>query len=283
MTELVVAVERSSAPLPATPYVGLVPYTEDDASFFFGRDAEKSIVTANLRGSRLTLLYGPSGVGKTSLLQAGVVHDLRGRVARNAESAPERAAFAIAVFRGWRDEPLPVLMEEIRLSVLEAAPGGELDPWQPGDDPVETLRGWTERARKLLVVLDQFEDYFLYHPNEGGEGTFDGEFPRIVNDPNLRVNFLVSIREDAWAKLDRFEGRVPQLFANYVRVEHLDPDGAREAVEGPVAEYNRRLPRDDAEFTIEPELVDSVVAASLGLGKVLLRTGDVWPGATDLV
>ena len=50
--------------------------------------------------------------------------------------------------------------------MLEAAPGGELDPWRPGEDPVETLRGWTERARKLLVVLDQFEDYFLYHPNE---------------------------------------------------------------------------------------------------------------------
>jgi WD40 repeat protein/energy-coupling factor transporter ATP-binding protein EcfA2 len=283
VTELVAAVERSSAPLPATPYVGLVPYTEDDASFFFGRDAEKSIVTANLRGSRLTLLYGPSGVGKTSLLQAGVVHDLRGRVARNATSAPERAAFAIAVFRGWRDEPLPVLMEEIRLSVLEAAPGGELDPWQPGEDPVETLRGWTERARKLLVVLDQFEDYFLYHPNESGEGTFDGEFPRIVNDPNLRVNFLVSIREDAWAKLDRFEGRVPQLFANYVRVEHLDPDGAREAVEGPVAEYNRRLPGDDAEFTIEQELVDAVVAAATASGPGVADGGDGMPAATDQV
>ncbi len=282
MTELVAAVERSSAPLPATPYVGLVPYTEDDASFFFGRDAEKSIVTANLRGSRLTLLYGPSGVGKTSLLQAGVVHDLRGRVARNVESAPERAAFAIAVFRGWRDEPLPVLMEEIRLSVLEAAPGGELDPWQPGEDPVETLRGWTERARKLLVVLDQFEDYFLYHPNERGEGTFDGEFPRIVNDPNLRVNFLVSIREDSWAKLDRFEGRVPQLFANYVRVEHLDPDGAREAVEEPVAEYNRRLP-GDAEFTIEPELVDAVVAAATVSGPGVADGGDVMAAATDQV
>jgi WD40 repeat protein len=283
VTELVAAVERSSAPLPATPYVGLVPYTEDDASFFFGRDSEKSIVTANLRGSRLTLLYGPSGVGKTSLLQAGVVHDLRGRVARNAESAPERAAFAIAVFRGWRDEPLKVLMEEIRLSVLEAAPGDELEPWQPGEDPVETLRGWTERARKLLVVLDQFEDYFLYHPNERGEGTFDGEFPRIVNEPNLRANFLVSIREDAWAKLDRFEGRVPQLFANYVRVEHLEPEGAREAVEGPVAEYNRRLPADDEEFTIEPELVDAVVAAATASGPGVADGGDVMPATTDQV
>src|SRR5207253_7887672 len=132
-------------------------------------------------------------------------------------------------------------MEEIRLSVLEAAGAAELESWQPGEDPVARLRTWTERARTLLVVLDQFEDYFLYHPGERGEGTFDGEFPRIVNETNLRVNFLVSLREDAWAKLDRFEGRVPKLFANYVRVEHLDRAGARKAIEGPIAEYNRQV------------------------------------------
>ncbi len=88
--------------------------------------------------------------------------------------------------------------------------------------------------RPLLVVLDQFEDYFLYHPDEDGEGTFAVEFPRLVNEPNLRVNFVLSLREDAWAKLDRFEGRIPALFANYVRVEHLDRKAAREAIEGPV-------------------------------------------------
>ena len=49
------------------------------------------------------------------------------------------------------------------------------------------------------------------------------------------MNFVLSIREDAWAKLDRFEGRIPRLFANYVRVEHLDRDAAREAIEGPIA------------------------------------------------
>ena len=110
---------------------------------------------------------------------------------------------------------------------------------------------WTEQARTLLVVLDQFEDYFLYHPNERGEETFDGQFPQIVNEANLRVNSRL-LREDAWAKLDRFEGRVPQLFANYVRIEHLDRAGARNAVEGLIVEYNRLLPAGEAEYIIEP-------------------------------
>ena len=54
-----------------------MPFTEEQAPFFFGRDAEREIITANLIAARLTLLYGPSGVGKSSVLNAGVVHHLR--------------------------------------------------------------------------------------------------------------------------------------------------------------------------------------------------------------
>ena len=72
-----------SAPaLPATgrtgsPYKGLDHYEEQDAPFFFGREVECDLVVANLLAARLTLLYGQSGVGKSSLLHAGVVPRLR--------------------------------------------------------------------------------------------------------------------------------------------------------------------------------------------------------------
>jgi WD40 repeat protein len=262
MTDTLLRGEHVAVPKVSTPYIGLVPYTEADAAFFFGRDAEKKIVTANLRAARLTLVYGPSGVGKTSLLQAGVVHELREQVALNAADTPARAPFAIAVFRSWRDDPLTALMNEVRLSVQEASGEVELTPWRCGESMVETLRGWTEHARRLLVVLDQFEDYFLYHPVESGDDTFDAQFPLAVNDATVRIHFLVSIREDAWASLDRFEGRIPELFANYVRVEHLDRRGARDAIEGPVDEYNRRLPADSETYSVEPELVSAVLDAA---------------------
>ena len=45
------------------PYVGLDYFVEDDAAFFFGRDAERKRIIGNLRASRLTLLYAESGVG----------------------------------------------------------------------------------------------------------------------------------------------------------------------------------------------------------------------------
>ena len=79
------------------------------------------------------------------------------------------------------------------------------------------------------------------------------------------MHFLLSIREDAWAKLDRFEGRIPALFANYVRVDHLDREAASEAIEGPIGPGTRRCPRRAA-YAIEPALVDAVLAATAGGG-----------------
>ena len=58
---------------PDGPYVGLDCFREKDAALFFGRDAERTRIIGNLRASRLTLLYAESGVGKSSLLRAGVV------------------------------------------------------------------------------------------------------------------------------------------------------------------------------------------------------------------
>ncbi len=269
MTETVVPTAEIGARLPETPFVGLVPYSESDAQFFFGREGEKSIVKANLRASRLTVLYGPSGVGKSSLLLAGVVHDLRAQARRTAEEKPARAPAAVCVFRSWRDDSLPALMEAIHAAGTEALGDDQLTRWHLGDSPVETLHTWTERVRTFLVVLDQFEDYFLYRHDEAGEGTFAEALPLIVNDETLRVNVLLSIREDAWAKLDRFEGQVPGLFENYIRVEHLTRKAAGEAIEGPIGEWNRHLPASEQPYEIKGDLVKAVVDAA-ALGRLAL-------------
>ena len=70
------------------------------------------------------------------------------------------------------------------------------------------------------------------------EGTFAVEFPRAVNRAGLRADFLVSIREDSVAKLDRFKGRIPNLFGNYLRLDHLDRKAARAAITKPLEYYN---------------------------------------------
>ena len=249
-------------PLSEIPYPGLEPFNEDDHDYFFGRDRDRKSITSNLEASRLTLLYGASGVGKSSVLLAGVVSTLRRQVAANAEARTDRdepARFAVAVQRTWIGEPLTELMEQIRQSALAALGGKEeLAPWVAGEDVVPVLRAWTERVKFLYVVLDQFEEYFLYRGPSDEPGSFEVEFVRIINDPRLRVHFLISLREDALALLDRFKAKIPRLFDNYLRIDHLDHESARAAIKGPVDRYNE-IHRTT--IVVEPALVDALLDA----------------------
>ncbi|MDX6486881.1 MAG: hypothetical protein QOF43_2034 [Gaiellaceae bacterium] len=69
----------ATAAPPVSPFKGLAAFedSELDALFFFGREREREVIVANLLAARLTVLYGESGVGKSSLLAAGVVRELR--------------------------------------------------------------------------------------------------------------------------------------------------------------------------------------------------------------
>ena len=270
------AQDTTAAGTPQGPYVGLVPYDEDDAAFFFGRSTESAIIAANLRAARLTIVYGPSGVGKSSLLNAGVVHHLRSlaRAADEDEDEDDEAAsFAVCTYRSWNHDPIAGLTAVARTALEELA--DEPLP-APGETLATTLRAWTAQNGTLLVVLDQFEEYFQYHPDEsdGELAGFAAELTRIVNDPALRVHVLLSLREDALARLDCFKGRIPGLFSNYLRVDHLDLDAAREAVEGPVAAWNRTLPPEAEAYTIEPELTEAVIGAAAWGGLTLIDGGE---------
>ena len=105
------------------PYKGLMPYKEDDAQFFFGRKREEGIITANLMAARITMLYGPSGVGKTSLLRAGVVHRLRQLAERNLTKRGN-PKFAVVLMNSWRDDPVERLKQEARKTVRRHSMGG---------------------------------------------------------------------------------------------------------------------------------------------------------------
>jgi WD40 repeat protein len=252
---------------PEAPYRGLTSYSEQDAPLFFGRETECDLIIANMMASRLTLLYGASGVGKTSLLRAGVTHELRTSSGRNLADygAPELVA---VYFNQWPGNPLAALTRRIQESARPFLRG--LD--EPQIEPAglaETLHGWsTTLDADLLIILDQFEEYFLYHADDQGAGSFAAEFVDAVNRTGVRASFLVAIREDALARLDRFKGRLPSLFDNYLRTRHLDVDAARAAIERPLEAYNRLVPSEEP-FRAEPELVQMVLE-QVQIGKVTL-------------
>jgi WD40 repeat protein len=229
---------------PASPYKGLNPFddSELDALLFFGRERETEIVVANLIASRLTVLYGPSGVGKSSLLSAAAARSLR--------ALPEEPL--VVVFSSWSDDPNVALAE----AVVEAA------GLTANGSAIAALE-LAQSERDVYLILDQAEEYFLYHADDGGPGSFAEALPAILASPT-RVNVLVSLREDSLAKLDRFTGRIPGLFANTLRLDRLDRPAAHAAVLRPAQRY--------AELTgesvvIEPALVERVLD-EVGAGQI---------------
>src|SRR6267142_799210 len=60
-----------------SPWLGLLSFTEETQRFFFGRDAEIREIFLRVQDQTLTVLFGQSGFGKTSLLSAGLIPKLR--------------------------------------------------------------------------------------------------------------------------------------------------------------------------------------------------------------
>ena len=269
---------RVIATKPRSPYKGLVPFGDSklDALLFFGREREGQIIGANVLAARLTVLYGPSGVGKTSSPRAGVAYRLRELALGNIEQRghPE---FAVVVFDAWSDEPISGIRQAVH-EELSGLFGSALLDEREGESLADTLGRWTDAlACDVLLVLDQAEEYFLYHSEESG---FADELPELVTRPGLRVRVLLSLRDDALAKLDRFKGRIPSLFANYLRLDHLDRRSARDAIVKPVERFNDAEKGEPVE--IEPALIEAVLTQTAA-GKVDLSEGGrgLGPGETD--
>jgi WD40 repeat protein len=215
--------------LPAGPYKGLAPFddSELDAALFFGRDRDGEIIVANLLAARLTVLYGPSGVGKSSLLHA--------RVGRR----------------------------------LQQEPGAELivaSSW-PSDatGPLRAAGGAAAAGREVYVILDQFEEYFLYHAAAAGEDSLPAMLGELLSG-EPRVHVLISVREDAVARLDAFKAWVPGILGNCLRLAQLDRAAGRAAITGPLGRWGE-LTQGAERVGIEEELVEAVIegAATGGL------------------
>ncbi len=57
---------------PDSPYVGLAPFETEHADYFFGRSLDSAVLADNVLARPITVLYGASGVGKSSVLNVGL-------------------------------------------------------------------------------------------------------------------------------------------------------------------------------------------------------------------
>jgi len=220
-------------PLPEEPYKALVSYETKDRAMFFGRDCETEELTALVHAYRLVLLYGASGVGKTSLLQAGVIPRLE-------EAEP---GYTVVTVRALTD-PVTALRAALRRKL----PDVEL----PADDT--PLVGFLAAAtrigeRPLVLVIDQFEEFFIcLSPEYRAE--FIAELGALYDARDLPVKVVLSLREDYLASVSELEHRIPEVFHTRMRLLPLTREQARDAVVCPVEALG---------YTYEPSLVERLL------------------------
>src|SRR4051794_38900753 len=124
---------------------------------------------SKLEANRLTLVYGESGVGKTSLLHAGVLPALDQRAIRDPFQ------FTVAYCDSWTGDVTGTVANAFlgTATTLYATERRDLH---------EVARKIGKQGQSVLAIFDQFEDYFLYHPNDNRESAFEAQFASVIND-----------------------------------------------------------------------------------------------------
>ncbi|MDE2845666.1 MAG: winged helix-turn-helix domain-containing protein [Gemmatimonadota bacterium] len=202
---------------PTRPYKFLDYYTENDQGLFFGREEEIENICSRILARRSFLLYGRSGVGKSSILRAGVIPRLQDQ------------GHLTCIIRSFTD-PLQHMQRMVRRLVTGNGAGG-FDP--DGASLQELLRrNWSGSASRIVVMLDQFEEFFLLLDEQGREAFVD-ELGVIMEDDGLPLQFVFVMREDMLAEMSRLKPAVPEIFHHEYRLGRLTSEQAAQAITGP--------------------------------------------------
>jgi WD40 repeat protein len=184
----------------AQPYPGLASFTEADAEYFFGREAEVEEVWKKLPGRHLLAVVGPSGAGKSSFLRAGLI-----------PAKPQGWAHLICT---PGDAPFVALGQALVPEVSRDTDAmRQMLRFEDSDVAVSLFRRWRSDHTEALVIVDQFEELFTLNP-EDVQARFATLLSRLVLEADVHV--LVSIRDDFMLRCQEhealrpiFEGLVP--------------------------------------------------------------------------
>ncbi|MBL8621377.1 MAG: protein kinase [Myxococcales bacterium] len=219
--------------LDESPYAGLSSFQESDAARFFGRSREIAAAVNRIRDRPIMGVVGPSGVGKSSFVRAGLVPALKasGEQWETLVIRPGRSPLmAIAAMMSPMVSSTSTTVVDDLKEQAELARQLAAEPGQMG----QVLRARARRAnRKILLFVDQFEELYTLVPDHAERAAFTACLAGAADDASAPVRVVLSLRSDF---LDRV-GEDPQLMSEVMQgLFFLTPpgrDGLRDALVQP--------------------------------------------------
>jgi DNA-binding SARP family transcriptional activator/WD40 repeat protein len=208
------------------PFKGLAFFEAADADYFFGREPLVADMVSRMADRCLVGLVGASGVGKSSILRAGVL--------------PALAAGALPGSERWR--PVLVRPGDQPCRALEIALG-------PGGLTAATAR--LGNGERLVLAVDQLEEVFTTCQDEAGRRTFMAMLADAALDPERRVIIVVALRADFYGRCADYSSLARLLSASHVLVGPMHAGGLAQAITEPAAR---------AGLAVEQALVDALIS-----------------------
>jgi WD40 repeat protein/DNA-binding SARP family transcriptional activator len=185
------AVEPASVPMPRrvrrNPYRGLAPFAESDHADFYGRDDVVDTMLGLVARNGLTAVIGASGSGKSSLVMAGLIPELR------AGALPGSDEWSIVAMVPGRDP-----FDEFHLALRAAAFGAS------GPTATDRRRELRESfdaaldgpASQAVLIVDQFEEVFSSEVDDDTRQAFLDNLAELATDAARRVRVVLTLRAD---------------------------------------------------------------------------------------
>ena len=234
------------------PWPGLMPFTEEARAFFHGRDEEVAELLRLIKRQTLTVLFGLSGLGKSSLLNAGLFPQLR-----DEDFLPIYIRLDVLAPVPFADQALATLAKSA------AARGVEAPAVRAGDNLWEFFHRrdadfWSAKNRLLtpVLVFDQFEELFTlgrHGPDVARRcrdflvelaDLVEGRTPartieRIERDASFAEDLdysrgtfkvVLSFREDYLPDFEALRGAMPSIMRGRLRLTRMNGSQARAAI-----------------------------------------------------
>jgi hypothetical protein len=223
------------------PYKGLGAFQETDGDRFFGRDTQIDDLWKKFQqlyedesATRLLMIYGPSGSGKSSLARAGLIPELernplleldRARVAVLVPGDNPLGSLAMVLARFTTNDLSPVeKANEFERVLMKTAEDGQYEGlWRIADALPEIS------AFPLIVLVDQLEEIFTFCENAAKRDAFIGNLLNATTKRSKRVSAIVTLRSEFLGK----HPRLTQLIQQGYFVPAMDANRLRDAITEP--------------------------------------------------